>query len=108
MFDTQKAATTDCVSVIDYNVTMADLHVAEAALREEPYPRLPALAGTLAIAAMRFEQLRNESMALRAELKRWQTTRCQCIQTQIEETGMNERQKNLPSTCGECGQRLSD
>jgi len=45
---------------------------------------------------------------LRDELKKWQTTRCQCIKTQIEEeTGINERQKNLPSTCGECGQKLA-
>ena len=76
------------VSLIEYNQTMASLHVAEHAVREEPYPRLPVLAGTLAITAMRFKQLRQEAMELRAELTKWQTTRCRCIKTQLDEAEM--------------------
>lgn len=54
------------VSLIDFNMTLADLSVAEHALREEPYQRLPCLAGTMAVTAMRIKQLRQEAMALRS------------------------------------------
>jgi hypothetical protein len=43
----------------EIRMTLADLSVAEQALRDEPYARLPALAGMLAIAAMRIEQLKS-------------------------------------------------
>lgn len=46
----------------DIRTTLAELSVAEQALREEPYERLPALAGMLAIAAMRIEQLNQTSL----------------------------------------------
>ena len=46
--------------VIEYNQTLAHLRVAAGAVREEPYSRLPTLSGTLTIAAMQFEQLRDE------------------------------------------------
>ncbi len=48
------STTIDC----DINSTLAELHVAEQAIREEPYDRLPALAGMLAIASMRIEKLK--------------------------------------------------
>jgi len=49
-----------CSTTIDCDIksTLAELHVAEQAIREEPYDRLPALAGMLAIASMRIEQLK--------------------------------------------------
>lgn len=43
---------------VGIRMTLADLSVAEQALRDEPYSRLPALAGMLAIAAMRIEELK--------------------------------------------------
>ena len=55
--------------VIEYNQTLAHLRVAEGAVREEPYSRLPTLAGTLKIAAMQFEQLRDENKRLRDALE---------------------------------------
>ena len=53
------------VSLIDFQMTVANLSVAEHALREEPYERLPYLAGSLSMAAHQMEQLRQEVMGLR-------------------------------------------
>ena len=55
------------VSIIEFQMTVASLSVAEHALREEPYERLPYLAGTMAVAQLQMEQLRQEAMALRVE-----------------------------------------
>jgi hypothetical protein len=56
----EHSGSTDCSTALDRAVgmTLAELSVAEQALREEPYERLPALAGMLAIASMRIEQLK--------------------------------------------------
>lgn len=48
------------VTQIEYLMTLANLRTAEAALRDEPYPRLPALAGTLAVAADILKRLQGE------------------------------------------------
>ena len=42
--------------------TIASLSVAVHALREEPYERLPYLAGTLAVAVNQMEQLQREAI----------------------------------------------
>lgn len=57
------------VSIIDFQMTVANLSVAEHALREEPYARLPYLAGSLAVAQHQMEQLRQESMRLRGAIQ---------------------------------------
>ena len=68
---------------IDYNLTLASLHAAEHAIREEPYARLPALAGTLAIAIMRFEGLRAEAMLLQKHVGKLraaiESLPCNCV-----------------------------
>ena len=51
-------------------ITLAELHVAEHALREEPYERLPCLAGTIAVAQAQIENLRQEVMRLKLFLER--------------------------------------
>ena len=53
----------------EHIMSVASLRVAEQALREEPYGRLPALAGTLAIAAMHLERLSAEMEELRETLR---------------------------------------
>ena len=58
------------VSIIEFQMTVASLSVAEHALREEPYERLPYLAGTMEVAQFQMEQLRQEAMALRSQLER--------------------------------------
>lgn len=50
------------VSLIDFQMTVAALSVAEHALREEPYERLPYLAGTMQVAQSQMESLRQEAM----------------------------------------------
>lgn len=42
---------------LEIQMAIAALRTAEAAIREEPYERLPALAGSLAIAASRLEAM---------------------------------------------------
>lgn len=61
------ASSLDCstVSLIDFRLTMANLSVAEDALREKPYDRLPYLAGVLQIAQLQMESLRQEAIELR-------------------------------------------
>lgn len=53
------------VSLIDFQMTVANLSVAEHALREEPYERLPYLAGSLQVAQSQMESLRQEAMELK-------------------------------------------
>lgn len=53
------------VSLIDFQMTVASLSVAEHALREEPYERLPCLAGTMQVAQSQMESLRQEAIAYR-------------------------------------------
>lgn len=53
------------VSLIDFQMTVANLSVAEHALREEPYERLPYLAGMLQVAHSQMESLRQEAMELK-------------------------------------------
>jgi hypothetical protein len=48
-------------------ITLAELSVAEHALREEPYERLPCLAGTIAVAQSQIENFRQESKRLLKE-----------------------------------------
>lgn len=50
-----------------YAFTQAALHVAISALKEEPYERLPELAGSLTAASRLLEQLREESDRLTPE-----------------------------------------
>jgi len=70
---TENLGATHCstVSIIDFQVTIASLSVAEHALREEPYPRLPYLAGMLSVTAEQMERLRQEAMSLRIERDRY-------------------------------------
>ena len=56
------------VSFIDFHVTIANLAVAEDALREEPYERLPYLAGVMQTAQKQMDILRQESMHLKSAL----------------------------------------
>ena len=56
------------VSLIDFQMTVANLSVAEHALREEPYERLPYLAGTIQVAQSQMESLRQEAMELKRVL----------------------------------------
>jgi hypothetical protein len=58
------------VSLIDFQTTVANLSVAEHALREEPYERLPYLAGTLQVTQSQMECLRQEAMVLKTALFR--------------------------------------
>ena len=44
-------------TAIEVNMSIAGLRTAGGALRDEPYERLPALAGELLIAAMRLEEM---------------------------------------------------
>ena len=48
-------------------ITLAELSVAEHALREEPYERLPCLAGTIAVAQSQMERLQQEVKRLLKE-----------------------------------------
>lgn len=49
------SAARGCSTAGEINSSLADLRTTEAAIRDEPYKRLPALAGMLAIAAHRLE-----------------------------------------------------
>lgn len=53
----------------DLPMTLASLSVAEQALRDEPYERLPFLAGTMAVAQNQIGQLRQENTKLTARVK---------------------------------------
>ena len=65
---TPRACHCSTVSLIDFQMTSADLSVAEHALREEPYERLPYLAGTLQVAQSQMEALRQESLETKRTL----------------------------------------
>jgi len=67
---TEHSAATDCSTACELTMTLAAMRTAEAALREEPYERLPALAGTLAMAAHRVELMRERGERLESALKR--------------------------------------
>ena len=60
------SAALHCSTAIELNMTLAGLRTAESALREEPYERQPALAGTLAMAAYRMEVLHERAERLEA------------------------------------------
>lgn len=62
---TPRACHCSTVSLIDFQMTVANLSVAEHALREEPYERLPYLAGSLQVAQSQMESLRQEAMELK-------------------------------------------
>ena len=47
-----------------YQITLANLSVAAHALREEPYKRLPYLAGMISVAGSQLDSLRHEHTAL--------------------------------------------
>ena len=59
---------TDCSTSCELSMTLAGLRTAEAAVRDEPYERLPALAGTLAMAAHRMEVLSERCDRIEAAL----------------------------------------
>jgi Mg2+ and Co2+ transporter CorA len=59
---TPRACHCSTVSLIDFQMTVANLSVAEHALREQPYERLPYLAGMLQVAQCQMESLRQEAM----------------------------------------------
>ena len=65
---TPSACHCSTVSLIDFQMTVANLSVAEYALREEPYERLPYLAGTMQVTQSQMETLRQEAMRLRSAL----------------------------------------
>lgn len=56
------------VSQIEFQMTVAQLSVAEEALREEPYRRLPCLAGQLAVAGNVLERMRQQAIELKRVL----------------------------------------
>ena len=58
------------VSIIDFQMTIANLSAAQHVLLEEPYPRLPYLSGLLGITAAQMERLRLEAMSLQIERDR--------------------------------------
>lgn len=64
----------DCSTDVALRMTLADLKTAESAVRDEPYPRLPALAGSLAIAAHRIELLHERGERLEKALSYAMTT----------------------------------
>lgn len=57
-----------CSADVELRSTLADLRTAEAALRDEPYERQPALAGSLAIAAYRIELIHERGERLEKAL----------------------------------------
>lgn len=57
-----------CSADVELRSTLADLRTAEAAVRDEPYERLPALAGSLAIAAHRMELIHERGERLEKAL----------------------------------------
>ena len=66
---TPSACHCSTVTIIDFQMTVAAVSVAEHALREEPYERLPYLAGTMAVTQSQMECLRQEAMRLRSALQ---------------------------------------
>lgn len=64
----------DCSTDVELRMTLAFLKTAEGAVREEPYPRLPALAGSLAVAAHRMELLHERGERLEKALSYAMTT----------------------------------
>ena len=67
---TRRSSRGSMVSLIDFQMTVANLSVAEHALREEPYERLPYLAGSLQVALSQMESLRQEAIELRGVAER--------------------------------------
>lgn len=65
---TPRACHCSAVSLIDFQMTVANLSVAEHALREEPYERLPYLAGTMQVTQSQMESLRQEAMEAKRTL----------------------------------------
>ena len=62
------SAACGCSTAGEISSSLADLRTAEEAIRDEPYDRLPALAGMLAIAAHRLEVTYERSQRLEAAL----------------------------------------
>lgn len=60
------------IADIEINMTLAELHVAIESLREEPYERLPYLAGALAFAAQRIELMRDDIKSMEHAIERVQ------------------------------------